>query len=132
MLSLPSTSVTVRSIRGAGGGYQFCGHARRSMFDLNEMFEHFGPLSADKDESLQGTAECDALRTTARSITITTLARVAGVGRNRQATSPGRGGLMIAPVGWSRTTNAPGAEHCPRGGGTLSARHVAAGTGHGH
>lgn len=78
----------VRSVRGAGGGYQFIGNARRTtMLDIIELFEDFGPRSTDNDEPGQGTAEGealnvvlaemdDALRATVGSITIATLARL--------------------------------------------------------
>lgn len=40
----------VRSARGAGGGYQFIGNARRvTLFDIIQLFENLGPEDADSD-----------------------------------------------------------------------------------
>src|SRR3974377_2100813 len=51
----------VRSVRGAGGGYAFCGNARRTtLLDVIRLFEDFG--SADgRSEKWEGTAEGRAL-----------------------------------------------------------------------
>ncbi len=42
----------VRSARGAGGGYQFIGNARRvSLLDIIQLFENLGPEEADNDSA---------------------------------------------------------------------------------
>ncbi len=78
----------VRSIRGAGGGYQFCGNARRTtLFDVIELFEPLGSGGQDASAPGERTGEGRALRTvmdeidnTARatlsSITLATLCRL--------------------------------------------------------
>ena len=39
----------VRSVRGVGGGYQFCGNPRRTtLLDLIELFEQLGPGDGDR------------------------------------------------------------------------------------
>ena len=50
----------VRAVRGAGGGYQFSGNARRAtLLDVIELFENVGSADIDAGES---TAEGRALR----------------------------------------------------------------------
>ncbi len=78
----------VRSARGAGGGYQFCGNARRAtLLDIIELFEALGPSAQDGGEPGNGTAEGgtldvvlgeidDAVRATFGSITIATMRRM--------------------------------------------------------
>lgn len=74
----------VRSVRGAGGGYQFCGNVRRTtLLDIIQLFEN--PASADEaGASGDGTSEGRALaqvlgeiddiaRATLGSITIATM-----------------------------------------------------------
>jgi len=94
----------VRSVRGAGGGYQFCGNARRTtLLDLIELFEHLGPGRSEDAGPGEGTGENRALvqvlreiddiaRATLGSITIATLQkhveRQRG-GRRRPATVVG-------------------------------------------
>ena len=82
----------VRSVRGVGGGYSFCGNARR--LTLYEVVDLFEPVGADQDDAdlaaarqtAVGTAldavrgEIDALaRSTLQSITLSTLLRQAGL-----------------------------------------------------
>src|SRR5271166_4173984 len=52
----------VRAVRGARGGYQFCGNARRTtLLDVIRLFEDFG--SADgRSEKWEATPEGRALR----------------------------------------------------------------------
>jgi Rrf2 family protein len=78
----------VRSVRGAGGGYQFAGNARRTtLLDIIELFEHAGPAARDDDELAEKTGEGRALlqvmkeiddiaRSTLGSITIATMKRL--------------------------------------------------------
>jgi len=83
----------VRSVRGAGGGYQFCGNARRTtLLDVIELFEYLGSGGFDEGEPGEGTDEGRALRqvlgeiddiarATLGSITIATMLDL--VSRNR-------------------------------------------------
>jgi Rrf2 family transcriptional regulator, nitric oxide-sensitive transcriptional repressor len=83
----------VRSVRGAGGGYQFCANARRTtLLDIIELFEEFGPQGPDANEPGRGTGEAGALdivlgeideavRATFGSITIATMRRLIERGR---------------------------------------------------
>ncbi len=78
----------VRSIRGAGGGYQFAGNPRRTtVLDVIELFEPVGPDRPLAEAPGVGTSEGTVLRTilgevddTARatlgSITLSTLLRL--------------------------------------------------------
>ena len=53
----------VRSIRGAGGGYQFCGNARRTtLLDVIELFEPLGSGGQDASAPGERTGEGRALR----------------------------------------------------------------------
>ena len=75
----------VRSIRGAGGGYQFSGNARRTtLLDIIELFETVGPTGRHPGAPGEGTSEGlalhvvlseidDTARTTLGSITLATL-----------------------------------------------------------
>jgi Rrf2 family transcriptional regulator, nitric oxide-sensitive transcriptional repressor len=94
----------VRSVRGAGGGYQFAGNARRTtLLDVVQLFED---LSSDEqgagafDSTLEGQALSavlseidDVARATLGSITIATMRKlvdrrsVAGAGRSEAAMS---------------------------------------------
>src|SRR5215471_18114319 len=52
----------VRSVRGAGGGYQFSGNARRTtLLDVIELFEMMGPANA-RAGAQERTAAARALR----------------------------------------------------------------------
>ncbi len=89
----------VRSVRGAGGGYQFAGNTRRTtLLDLVQLFEE--PNSVEPGEASEATAEGRALRrvlgeiddisrATLGSITIATMRKLVdrvGNGRNGKAT----------------------------------------------
>ena len=77
-----------RSVRGAGGGYQFCANARRTtLLDIIELFEELGPRGLDANEPGRGTGEAgaldivlgeidDAVRATFGSITVATMRRL--------------------------------------------------------
>jgi Rrf2 family protein len=53
----------VRSVRGAGGGYQFSGNARRlTLLDVIALFENFGSADADSAGPWDATGEGRALR----------------------------------------------------------------------
>ncbi len=53
----------VHSVRGAGGGYQFSGNARRTtLLDIVELFENFGSAGLDAAEPGEATGEGRALR----------------------------------------------------------------------
>ena len=46
----------VESVRGAGGGYQFTGNARRlTLMDIIQLFEEFAPSAAERDPSHETT-----------------------------------------------------------------------------
>jgi Rrf2 family protein len=89
----------VRSVRGAGGGYQFSGNARRTtLLDITELFEDLGPQGADARGPGQGTGEAAALdlvlreiddtaRATLGSITIETMRGLIARGRGQRAAS---------------------------------------------
>ena len=75
----------VRSVRGARGGYQFSGNARRTtLLDVIELFEALGPADADaKEPTGEGRALHDILveiddiaRATMGSITIATMLKL--------------------------------------------------------
>lgn len=75
----------VRSVRGAGGGFQFCGNARRTtLLDIIELFEPGASLGLQADLMDGRTSEeaafgivlreiDDAIRATLGSITVATL-----------------------------------------------------------
>jgi Rrf2 family protein len=75
----------VRSVRGAGGGYQFCGNARRTtLLDIIELFEDLGgggkaDVEPGRDTGEAGALELvlgeidDTVRATFGSITIATM-----------------------------------------------------------
>jgi Rrf2 family nitric oxide-sensitive transcriptional repressor len=85
----------VRSVRGAGGGFQFSGNARRTtLLDVIELFEPRGSLGPQAGGLGQRTAEevafgivlreiDDTIRTTLGSITIATLRDLASRERSR-------------------------------------------------
>jgi Rrf2 family protein len=83
----------VRAIRGAGGGYQFSGNARRTtLLDVIELFETLGPRSRDLGAAGERTSEGLALHAVLREIDDTvratlgsiTLATFCGLARRRQ------------------------------------------------
>jgi Rrf2 family protein len=79
----------VRSVRGAGGGYVFCGNARRiTLLDVIELFEAVGGSDTGAPEQGAATAEGQALnillgevdqltRATLNSITLSTMHKLA-------------------------------------------------------
>jgi Rrf2 family protein len=86
----------VRSVRGAGGGYQFSGNARRTtLLDVIQLFEELSHSNAqseidaqtDEGSVLAGVlAEIDDIaRATLGSVTIATMLKL--VGRRRSETS---------------------------------------------
>ena len=92
----------VRSVRGAGGGYQFAGNARRvTLLDVVQLFEDSN--SAETDGAADATAEGQALRqvlseiddiarATLGSITVATMRKlVERNGNGRQKTAAKRG-----------------------------------------
>lgn len=78
----------VRSVRGAGGGFQFSGNARRTtLLDVIELFENLGPGGAQSDDPGNGTTEGavlgrilteieDSARATFGSITLATMLKL--------------------------------------------------------
>jgi len=83
----------VRAVRGAGGGYQFSGNARRTtLLDVIELFERLGPGGQDPGAAGEGTSEGLALHVVLREIDDTvratlgsiTLATFCGLVRRRQ------------------------------------------------
>jgi len=94
----------VRSVRGAGGGYQFTGNARRTtLLDLVQLFEDLSSVEQDadaKDATPEGQAlrevvsEVDDIaRATLGSITIATMRKlvdrraISGAGRSKAVLS---------------------------------------------
>jgi Rrf2 family protein len=63
----------VRSVRGAGGGYQFSGNARRTtLLDVIGLFEATGPANArsgaqDRTPAARALTSCSARSTTSRA-----------------------------------------------------------------
>ena len=87
----------VRSVRGAGGGYQFAGNARRTtLLDVVQLFEDLNTVERDagaadatpEGQALRGVLnEIDGIaRATLGSITIATMRKLVG----RRGTSRGR------------------------------------------
>jgi len=86
VMSVMHRAGLVRSVRGAGGGYQFCGNARRTtLLDVVQLFEDF--TSAEPDSVADATPEGQALaqtlseiddiaRATLGSITIATMRKL--------------------------------------------------------
>ena len=83
----------VRAVRGAGGGYQFSGNARRrTLLDVIELFERLGPSGQDAGAAGEGTSEGLALHAVLREIDDTvratlgsiTLATFCGLMKRRQ------------------------------------------------
>jgi Rrf2 family protein len=85
----------VRSVRGAGGGFQFCGNARRTtLLDIIELFEPRASLGPQVNLRDGHTAEesafgivlreiDDSIRATLGSITIATLRDLAARERSK-------------------------------------------------
>lgn len=96
----------VKSARGAGGGYQFCGNARRiTLLDLIELFEKLGPATPEEARPGEGSSENRALlevlreiddiaRATLGSITIVTMHKLAERHRTRK---PHAAASVLAP-----------------------------------
>ena len=96
----------VRSIRGAGGGYQFSGNARRTtLLDVIELFETLGTGGSGTAEPGTGTTQGsalqmvlreidDAARATLGSITLATLCSLAG--RYETGSSTGNAPIQAA------------------------------------
>jgi Rrf2 family protein len=96
----------VRSVRGAGGGYQFVGNARRTtLLDVAQLFEDLssvepeaaGSVATPEDQALREVlAEIDDIaRGTLGSITIATMRKLVdrlgnGGDRRAKAGAPGR------------------------------------------
>jgi Rrf2 family transcriptional regulator, nitric oxide-sensitive transcriptional repressor len=88
----------VHSVRGAGGGYQFSGNARRTtLLDVIELFEHLGAANSDSAGPWDATGEGRALRrilgeiddiarATLGSITIATMHKMVGREKNAKHT----------------------------------------------
>lgn len=90
----------VSAVRGAGGGYQFSGNARRvTLLDVIQLFEHFGSEEGDGAEPGEGTSEGailrqvmteidDIARATFGSITIATMLKMRERQKNAQQALP--------------------------------------------
>ena len=100
----------VRSVRGAGGGYQFAGNARRTtLLDVAQLFEELNSVEQDTaaaDATPEGNALREVLneiddiaRATLGSITIATMRKLVG----RRETSGGQ----RSKAGLSRRRNQP-------------------------
>ncbi len=86
----------VRSVRGAGGGYQFSGNVRRvTLLDIIQLFEDLGAENRDAEAPGDGTGEGRALskvlgeiddiaRATLGSITIATMLKLIERRRTRK------------------------------------------------
>ncbi|MBI5321216.1 Rrf2 family transcriptional regulator [Bradyrhizobium sp.] len=102
----------VRSVRGAGGGYQFAGNARRmTLLDVAQLFEDLNSVeqgAADATREEQTLSDVlgeidDIARATLGSITIATMRklvdrRAAAGSRNAEAGSSRRKGAPLRPV----------------------------------
>jgi Rrf2 family protein len=97
----------VRSVRGAGGGYQFSANARRTtLLDIIELFERPGSTDADSragDATDEGRALREVLgeiddiaRATLGSITVATMLKL--VGRRRNGEQSGLRRSRTAPA----------------------------------
>lgn len=96
----------VRSVRGAGGGYQFTGNPNRTtLADIIALFEPVGPPEGEADEPGEDTEAGAALRrllgeideialATLRSVTIATMLKL--MRREHGATAPAPDGLAAA------------------------------------
>ncbi|MDH4108710.1 MAG: Rrf2 family transcriptional regulator [Gammaproteobacteria bacterium] len=107
VMNVLGRSGLVRSVRGAGGGYQFAGNARRTtLLDIVELFENAGPAARNDEELAERTGEGRALlqvmkeiddiaRSTLGSITIATMKRLVAQhevpGKTASALGAGRG-----------------------------------------
>jgi Rrf2 family protein len=99
----------VESIRGAGGGYRFCGNPKRvTLLDVIGLFEEAASDSAnepevDEDESRAlhtVLREIDELAvTTLRSISITTLLKIMEKQRRRPQQDNAAGARAAVPAG---------------------------------
>lgn len=90
----------VRAVRGAGGGYQFSGNARRTtLLDVIQLFENFGTDATETGQPGDGTIEGkvlqqilgeidDIARATFGSITIATMLKMV----ERQKSGPSASG----------------------------------------
>ena len=95
----------VRSVRGAGGGYQFSGNARRTtLLDIAQLFEELS--SVESDAATDATPEDQALRqvlneiddiarATLGSITIATMRKL--VERRANGRAPAKPGPRRSP-----------------------------------
>ena len=92
----------VRSVRGAGGGYQFAGNARRvTLLDVAQLFEDLSSVEPDggaaeatpEDRALREvlTEIDDISRATLGSITIATMRKLV----DRRASGGGRGAKAV-------------------------------------
>ncbi len=100
----------VRSVRGAGGGYQFSGNVRRvTLLDIIQLFEDLGAENRDAEAPGDGTGEGRALskvlgeiddiaRATLGSITIATMRKLAD-GRRDAPLLAAVGSLSAARAG---------------------------------
>lgn len=100
----------VRSVRGAGGGYQFSGNVRRvTLLDVIQLFEDLGAEDRDAEAPGDGTGEGRALskvlseiddiaRATLGSITIATMLKLAD-GRREAPRLAAADALTPAPAG---------------------------------
>lgn len=100
----------VRSVRGVGGGYQFCGNARRTtLLDVIELFEKLGTSGADDAEADDATSEARALndvlreiddiaRSTFGSITLATMHTMAERYRSGPPAQAEAAGSGVAPL----------------------------------
>ena len=98
----------VRSVRGAGGGYQFSGNARRTtLFDVITLFETMGPANtrAGAQERMPAARALrellgeidDIARATLGSVTLATMLKL--VARQRPPMRRAPGGVRAAPSG---------------------------------
>jgi Rrf2 family protein len=93
----------VESARGVGGGYRFCGNAKRlTLMDVIELFENIGTRPGDADEFDASSdvgralgavmAEIDEIaKATFRSITVDTMRKL--IERQRRGATEGRPAL---------------------------------------
>ncbi len=91
----------VRSVRGAGGGYKFCGNARRTtLLDVIELFEQISETGPTDDDHATNVSEAfglvleeidDIARATLGSITLATMLKLV----DRQSAAQGNAGESV-------------------------------------
>lgn len=107
VMHVMSRAGLVRSVRGAGGGYQFSGNARRiTLLDVAQLFEDLSPVEQDggavditpEDQTLRAVVNeiDDIARATLGSITIATMRKLVD---RRSASAARRSKVALSRAG---------------------------------